>query len=314
MKRKFLIFAPPYDPNAGGVVVLHKLCSLLNELGAQAYLFRLFNNQLLTWTSLLAPTRKLFKGLVHDLIKPDAVNAQFQTPLLHRRPAAFDDEWIVIYPEIVPGNPLRARNVVRWMLYRPGFHTGEMRFSPNEFHVDFNQFINDITFPDCYKAKNSLRVVHFPVEIYNEAGALPRAQRQGVAYCVRKGAGKPLQHDLTDSVQIDGKPHEEVAAIFRKVKRFISYDAYTAYSSFATLCGAESIVVPDEGISKEAWYADPADRYGVAYGFDDLDWAHQTAGRLLEHMMQKERSSIDSVKGFLGEVIPYFDALHSEGK
>lgn len=310
MKRKFLIFAPPYDPDMGGAVVMHKLCSLLNELGEQAYVYRLFNNQ----AGLLGLTHLMFKSSVRGLITPFTVNRQLQTPVLPRCPRAFDDAWIVVYPEIVRGNPLQARNVVRWMLYRPGFHTGEMPFGQNEFHVDYNRFLEDEHFPGCYKARNPLYVVHFPFEIYNQVGAVPPAQRRGTAYCVRKGAGKPLQHDLTDSVLIDGKPPEAVAAIFRRVTRFISYDPYTAYSSFAVLCGAESVVVPDEGVSKEAWHPDPAERYGVAYGWDDRDWARQTAGLLLEHMMQKERRSIDSVRDFLAEVGEYFDVLRSQGK
>lgn len=310
MKRKLLIFAPPYDPDMGGAVVMHKLCSLLNELGEQAYVYRLFNNQ----AGLLALTRLLFKSSVRGLISSFNVNRRLQTPVLPRYPRAFDDEWIVVYPEIVRGNPLQAKNVVRWMLYRPGFHTGDMLFGENEFHVDYNRFLDEVSFPGCYKARNSLYVVHFPFEIYNQVGALPPTQRRGTAYCVRKGAGKPMQHDLTDSVLIDGKSAEAVAATFRTVTRFISYDPYTAYSSFAVLCGAESVVVPDAGVSKEAWHPDPAERYGVAYGWDDRDWARQTAGLLLEHMMQKERRSIDSVRDFLAEVGEYFDVLRSQGK
>jgi hypothetical protein len=37
------------------------------------------------------------------------------------------------------------------------------------------------------------------------------------------------------------------------VETFISYDTYTAYSLFAVLCECESVVIPDEGVSEEAY-------------------------------------------------------------
>lgn len=314
MERKFLIFAPAYDPNVGGVVALHKLCSLLNELGAQAWVLRLFNNHLISRVNILEPALKVLKSCVKELMFPYALSGQLLTPVLEQRPKIFDDGWIVVYPEIVLGNPLQARNVVRWMLHRPGYHTGATLFGRDEFHVDYNRFLDGFTFPGCHKGRSSLYVVHFPFDIYNQAGALAPQERKGTAYCLRKGAGKPIEHDLSDSVLIDGKPHEEVAALFKRVNSFISYDPYTAYSSFAVLCGADSIVVPDPGISKEAWHPDPAERFGVAYGFDDMQWARETAGNLLGHMRQKEAASAAAVNNFRNEVNHYFDELRNAGR
>ncbi|AXS80363.1 hypothetical protein HYN24_10225 [Dechloromonas sp. HYN0024] len=106
---------------------------------------------------------------------------------------------------------------------------------------------------------------------------------------------------------IDGKSHAEVAAIFKRVKTFISYDTYTAYSSFAVLCGAASVVIPDHGVDKYAWYPDPADRYGVAYGFEDIEWALETAPRVLDRMLVKEADSLKNVSLFAEDVLQYFE-------
>ena len=43
MKKRYIIFTPSYDENIGGIVVLNKLCSLLNDLGEDAYLYPYFN-------------------------------------------------------------------------------------------------------------------------------------------------------------------------------------------------------------------------------------------------------------------------------
>ena len=39
MPKKYIIFAPSYIETSGGAVVLHKLCSDLNSLGYESYLY-----------------------------------------------------------------------------------------------------------------------------------------------------------------------------------------------------------------------------------------------------------------------------------
>lgn len=146
-----------------------------------------------------------------------------------------------------------------------------------------------------------------PIEIYNLDNALSADQRKGTAYCLRKGKHKKIEHDLENSVLIDGKSHQEIADIFKRVKTFISYDAYTGYSMFAALCGADSIVIPDEGMSELEWYPEVSQRYGVAYGFNRLDLARSTQVKVLEEVLQKENEIEDTVHKFVNEVSDYFD-------
>ena len=78
------------------------------------------------------------------------------------------------------------------------------------------------------------------------------------------------------------------------------------YSHFAALCGCDSIVVPVDGVSKEEWYPDPADRYGLAYGFDDVGEARRTRPLLLPHMKRQESEANDSVGAFIAKCERYF--------
>lgn len=304
--KKFLIFAPSYRPDDGGGVVLHRLCALLNELGHEAYLTRLFNGAPVYGNDFIVPLFTLAKHSLLRGLTPFRIHPKWSTPVLSHPPCPLGAEWIVVYPEVVFGNPLQAKFVVRWFLHRPAFHTGRIFFGLGEYHVDFNEFASDFHFPGCRKASFPLNVLSFPFEYYNLEDTSSPEQRKGAAYCLRKGKGKPLVHDMRDSILIDGKQHAEVAAIFKRVKTFVSYDPHTAYSSFAVLCGAESVVIPDSGVSKEEWYSDPADRYGVAYGCDDLDWARQTASRVFSRMKEKEAQSLESVRRFAEDVLRYF--------
>jgi len=100
--------------------------------------------------------------------------------------------------------------------------------------------------------------------------------------------------------------HTEISQIFKRVKTFISYDTHTYYGYFAALCGADAIVIPDEGVTKELWEPDPVNRYGVAYGFEDLESARATAPLLKDFIVSKENQAMDLVRLFVSETHAFF--------
>jgi len=307
MATKFLIVSPPYDERVGGAVVSHKLCSILNELGYESYLhpyrkrYGLNNIHFARkWVRNIKDHYRRGKG-DYGRYK---VNPVYDTPVFHEVDDSSLKEFVVVYPEIVFGNPLNAQRVVRWLLHNPGFHTGSVNYGKNELYFKFSSRIEDFHSSGSVLSKNLLKVVHFPLEYYNLNDLPP--DRKGTAYCLRKGKHKPVQHDLNGSVLIDEKSNSEIANIFKRVKTFISYDTYTAYSKFAVLCGCESIVVPDQGVTKEQWQPNPADRYGIAYGFSDVEAARETAHLVKEHMLVEERKSIQNVKDAVIEINDFF--------
>lgn len=306
MPKKFLVFAPSYNPEGGGDVVLHRLCAILNELGHEAWLHPYFSGMPAYPNNIPDVARSTLKWFIAKHFFRYRTRPDWNTPVLKRFDAAHSDDWIVIYPEIVFGNPLRAKNVVRWLLYKPGFHTGQIFYGSNDLLVSFNEFSDDFHFPGAHKSASRLYVLSFPFEHYNLEGALPPEQRSGTAYCLRKGKGRPIVHDLDNSILIDGMSHAEVASVFKRVKTFISYDLYTAFSSFAVLCGTASVVIPEPGRTREGWYENRAETYGVAYGFDDLAWARETADKVLGRLREKEALSIESVRQFVTEANQYF--------
>jgi len=309
VKKKYIVVAPSYNENNGGAVVQHKLCSILNELGYECHLHpfqtRFYeiekSNFKITVRSLFGFARRILIGLYkeRDAYKNFKTNPAFNTPIIKNREVIFDNDWVVIYPEITFGNPLKAKNVVRWLLHNPGFHTGNIFYNRGDILVKFNSAISDFRCTGISILRNELKVIHYPLEHYN-LNNLPKV-REGTAYCLRKGHDKNIVHDLSDSILIDGMSHAEIAAIFKRVKTFISYDTYTAYSFFAVLCGCDSIVVPDDGVSKEEWYPNPRDRYGLSYGLDDLDEARRTKHLVKEYVSKEEGKSMDRVRDFILE-------------
>lgn len=307
MNRKFLIVAPSYDENRGGHVVLHKLCHLLNLRGISAYILPYVDNYLVNTHNFLPSLVTLFKNHLKVRTRPYKVNPNFITPTLSEAPADLNDaQWVVIYSETINGNPVGGGNIVRWLLHQPGFHTGHIMFGPGELHVKYNSAIADFPFPGSSLAKDYLKVIHYPTNLYNEAGA--SLSRTGTAYCLRKGRGKKIVHEAEGSILIDQKSHEEVAKIFKSVETFISYDSLTAYSRFAALCGCTSIVVPDAEVCIDKWYPNVEDRFGIAYGFDDesIRWAHETR-HLVKLQIERELAQCENdIDNFLKNVENFF--------
>ena len=305
MKKKILIFAPYYDDRGGGVVVLHKLCSILNQIGYKSFLHPYFESYILNKGNYVNSVLSFMGDSIKSIIKGYKTNPIFETPVMYSIKDINWDEWVVIYPEVTLGNPLGAKNVVRWFLHHPGYHTSNTYYGEGELYFKFNSAISDFSFSGSSTSNLHLKVIHYPLEFYNTQGASP--DRSGTAYCIRKGKGKPMQHDVEDSILIDGKSHKEVSEIFKKVKRFISYDTMTAYSIFAVLCGCESVVIPDKDVSIDQWYPDYRDRYGISYGFSNIEEAAMTKHLVKSRIMEEHERSIENVQSAFNEIDSHFN-------
>lgn len=293
MKQKFIIYAYSFDINSGGIIVLHQLCHLLNQQGHDAKLWihkkPIFNPR--------TPLLYLFKWLKFITRRQFKTYPNFHTPIANTSDLK---DAIIIYPEIIDGNPLDASKVVRWLLHKPGFHTGRINFLPEELIVGYGSEFNgeNINFTE-----DRILVIKFIMnDIYKQTNFGPRL---ACCHMIRKGKNKPFIHP-EDSILVDSLSHEELSTIFNQAKMFISYDAYTYYSTYAALCGCISVVVPDENISKEQWYVHEKDRYGKAYGLDDIDYAISTKKLMLEYLKEQENRNKDSVANFITVCNQYF--------
>jgi hypothetical protein len=236
------------------------------------------------------------KGKIKRLIgwqrpaPPDfRVNPLLETPVEYN--PRIDSDTVVVYPEIIPGNPLGARHVVRWLLYHePG---GNYVFGRDEmfFRVDKNFDHPGVTngAPDLF-----LYEIH---PAYRNEG---RSDRKGACYIVRKGRDKPRIPETENALLLDGKSHEEIASAFNRCEVFYSYDEATMYSKYAAICGCLSIVIPGNYASREEWVEGYAiARYGIAYGLDDVEHARNTMHLVRPLLEQREREGLDTVRNFV---------------
>ena len=310
--KKYLIVTPSFSENNGGAVVLHRLCHLLNENNREAYLFPIVENLQLNRLNYKEILPRFIKKQLREPFRRLKTNKTLNTPVLYKLPEGVSTgEYIVVYPEITFGNPLKAKNVVRWLLHNPGHdsatgkETKEYFYGKNELYFRYGSFFKAFENPGSTTSSHLLNIMPSRQHQYNTENA--STDRQGTAYCIRKGVSKPVTHDLSDSILIDGKKHPEIAQIFKKVKTFICYDSYTAFSDFAALSGCDSIVIPETGVTIDEWRPNIEDRYGVAYGYENLEWARETRQLLLDKYSTADAKATENVVKFIEIAEDFFD-------
>ena len=250
----FVIYAPPYDENSGGAIVLHELNRLLIK--------HEFNSKICVW------------GTERAL------------------PPLFSHEIIVVYPEVVDGNPLKAKNIVRWLLNKPNAFAHRADFTENELTFCFNKCFNDINInPD----ENTLTIFHCMWETYRRTNF---GKRSGCCYLIRKGKYRDDLPKAFDGPVIDGKSHEEIAQIFNECEYCISYDTHTAYTVYARICGCIPIVIPDNSpkaipiLTKHPW---------IAYGNDpeEILRSRNSESSPVEYFESMEKNNDGQILNFI---------------
>ncbi|WP_338494511.1 WavQ [Erwinia aphidicola] len=297
------ICAPSYFENSGGSLVLHRLCHLINQFdNCNAFLVKSQPKYSGEWGFKRALSQLKWYLINNSKFK---TNPKWDTPVW--KGGTFPENSVVVYPEIINGNPLKIKNVVRWFLHQPGFHTNVIDYSSGELYFKFNTAIDDFDRKGSILSKNELKVIYYPIEIYNTEGLKNNTRDINCCHMIRKGKDKTPVHD-NDSVELDGLSHREVAEIFKRSKRFICYDDYTAYSIFAVLCGCESIVMPGLGRTLIDWYPQEKDRYGISYGLSEeqLDWAKNTSHKVLPHIINEHEYSNIKILKCLEEISAHF--------
>lgn len=295
---KFIIYTFRYDSSSGGAIALHKLASLLREQGEDAKIWYFDQPHVKNFIN----GRFIFSYL-RVLAKRYILRRDMDCPYSIPKARHSDiPESIIIYPEIISGNPLHGKRIIRWFLNKPGVMSKKIiKYGNGELYFSYKNFFNDSNINP--NSENILTVSEIQKSIYRNNNL---SHRSGTCYLVRKGKGRDLCYHDSNAIRIDGMHHEKVADIFNRTKYFISYDLYSMYSRFAAMCGCIPIVVPEEGLTKEEWRPHEVDRYGIAYGKEDIEWAIRTRPFLLQQLDRIEASSQESVREFREKAKSFF--------
>ena len=230
-----------------------------------------------------------------------------------------DDNCVVIYCEGTQGNPLNAKNVVRWMLSKLGQNVPYNwvdTWGKNELVYYFNSEKKIQNKPDklgsIYKMLNVIYINPYATN----SNLNPR---YGTCFTIRKAIethGKlPRAVHPQGSCEIN-KNHSqtEIIQIFNNNKYFISYGAITFLSVIAALCGCISIVIKVDGLSEQDWlntmpvadYLKASGEtmlYGIAYGADEIQKAIDTLAMAKEQWKRILQFSKDNyITSFINDI------------
>lgn len=313
----YIIDAPAYDKNVGGICALHYLAHTLGQLSKRkVYLTTGFTNPRWDGDGINrdAPfflegdqsfQSRLYKGLT--ALKRYVIFATFKRKITRLQARIFPDllwryfdkeRTVVVYGETVRGNPLKAGHVVRWIMNTPGVCGGDGVYALTDHIFQYHPWFE---VDKCYEVKGLLTAIDLEHQLKTYQNKnLPN--RKSGAYLVRKGRDKKHHQHPTNFVHADPllekMSDEEAADFFNRIETFISYDDMTFISVQAALCGCKSIIIPGEGDRSEENLKKVNRIKGVAYGFEDQEWVQSTASLLRSHFEALNAENLATIQGF----------------
>lgn len=255
-RHPFYVVTPNYTHASAGVKAMHLLCHWLNRTGERAYILAYGGSDTVVHPDWLTPL--LTPALV------EAHGAQGLTP-------------IVIYPEIIPGNPLNAACVLRHVLNYPGLLGGDKVYAPDELVFAHTKRLADAVSP-------TTPVLHMPLvdrSIFHPGK--PRLRRGSAFYAYKyKGIHQqtvfglpPGSIEITKG-QTDSQSPHQIAEILRSVEVFYTFED-TSMSIEALLCGCPAVLMPNPYLKRSLGDIEYGDN-GFAYSNapEDIERARDT--------------------------------------
>ena len=285
-KLKFYVAALPYAEHDGGKMVLHNLAYEIAKLGEDV--------------TVVCPG---INNPVYNNVKH--INGVWTEISIESKYS------VGIYPEIAStGNALKTELCVRWLLG-----------TPDHPHGDYNKkdlvytATKELSIPDMSLIKGNLRMINLEenLKFTDENRHIPGT----TCHMFRKAGWRNdinLQQHPGDSFCIDDFDEKGgnvyLKEMFNNYETFICYDDRTFIPVQAALCGCNSIVVPIEGgRTIEQWreFINVGHAYGIAYGFDQVDWAKETRHLLRDELIKLGNSNIEDIRKMIKDCYNWFN-------
>lgn len=216
MQRPYIIYAPKYI-KSNGARVLYKLADLLRLKGYEAYMYACPSDE-------FPKCNYISHKDINDELRKNA---------------------IIIYPEIIFGNPLQFQNVVRWVLYFPGVNGGAKKYHKSEIVYTFLE--------EYYPGADNLFTSTLDRSLFYKDDTLKTVD----CYFVYKGGKWKDVPEFKQMIEINAsypKTRLELANLLRKTKTLYSYDKYSILLDEAVCCGCNVKIITKDGFEDYTGY------------------------------------------------------------
>jgi hypothetical protein len=147
-------------------------------------------------------------------------------------PYPVNEDDVVVYPEIISGNPLKGKRVVRYILNEPGKLGGDKEYGGEDILVAYDEGLAQFV-------RNPDDILRMPC--VEDFFTNTHCERTIDCYWVGKGEFSP-HHAVQHAVEINYQwpwRRRELAALLNRTRTLYSYDHRTALILEAALCGCE---------------------------------------------------------------------------
>jgi O-antigen biosynthesis protein len=219
---KFLIYAPPYRNSSAGIRVLHRLSEELTKLGCNSFVFT-------DWSET-------------ERLKP------------------YIGDCVVVYPEIIRGNPMGAKNVVRYVLNTPGYlGLCDATYADSELVFVYNKALLPAAQSATSQRIDESRLLEISVIepwLFKPNPAVEKAY--DIVFWVGKGISVAQASLDKINEYMRGKKclqityqlpstREAMALLFQSSREFLTTDDFTAMLPEAKLCGCTATIMTANG-------------------------------------------------------------------
>ena len=177
----------------------------------------------------------------------------------------FDTDFIAVYPEIYHGNQAEAKNVVRYILNKPGVMASNGVQGPTSFDMKdkiyvFSEMFNTFGVDDDH-------IMFLPVlnlHLFKDQ----KKKRTNTCYFIGKGIN--LEKHPEKSIPItreSSRDQAHLTDVLNKCQVMYCYDDATAMTEIARLCGCRVIVYPGTRGLQE-WEKYEPGMNGITWGDD----------------------------------------------
>ncbi|WP_409488666.1 glycosyltransferase [Pseudomonas promysalinigenes] len=270
----YYIMAPDYRRSSAGIRVLHMLCDALMRAGQEAYI----------------AAKGMHPGLMTPLLTDTVV-------ALHKAQGV---EPIVVYPEVVDGNPFKGNVVVRYLLNRPGFLNNVRPYADTDVLFSYTREL-------LQPGMEEDRVLYMPaVDLSIFCPPSDSHSRIPGKVCYYRGRKSQVEIDPAllgdDAVEITGQSPgswEELAALFQSCEYFYCTEP-SGLAAEAALCGCVAVILPNAYAPKPISHHEN-NCYGVAWGNSEesLQQARASMPLLRESLLQHQRTFWSALDHFI---------------